>query len=98
MRDIKENLYYIPFILFIVISLGIIFIPVKCAFDAHNKRMAEPKWTWKAICKDNDKRAKFIIDCAKAANPMSDEEGEDLVHQCERTSEDLFCEHVKEYY
>ena len=28
---------------------------------------------------DNPKRAKFIIDCAKAANPMSDEEGEDLV-------------------
>jgi len=24
----------------------------------------------------------FIIECAKAANPMSDEEGEDLVHEC----------------
>lgn len=95
MRDIKEN---IPFILFIVISLGIFFSAGKCAFDVHNKRMAEPKWTWKTICKDNDKRAKFVIDCAKAANPMSDEEGEDLVLQCERTSNALFCEYVKEYY
>ena len=95
MRDTKEN---ILFILYIVISLGIIFSAGKCQFDAHNKRMAEPKWTWKKICKDNDKRAKFIIDCAKAANPMSDEEGEDLVLQCERTSNALFCEYIKEYY
>lgn len=39
-------------------------------------------------------RAKFIIECAKAANPMSDEEGEDLVKECERTSFSLFCESV----
>lgn len=26
---------------------------------------------------DNERRAEFIIECAKAANPMSDEEGED---------------------
>lgn len=95
MRDTKES---ILFILYIVISFGIIFSSGKCAFDAHNKRMAEPKWTWKTICKDNDKRAEFIINCAKAANPMSDEEGEDLVLQCQRTSRDLFCDEVKEYY
>jgi len=28
----------------------------------------------------------FIVDCAKAANPLSDEEGEDLVSQCENTA------------
>jgi len=32
----------------------------------------------------------FIVDCAAAANPMSDEEGEDLVAQCERTAERLW--------
>lgn len=95
MRNTKEN---ILFILYIVISLGIIFSAGKCTLDAHNKRMAELDWRWKTICKDNDKRARFIIDCAKAANPMSDEEGEDLVLQCDRTSRVLFCEEVKEYY
>ena len=47
----------------------------------------------KLIC-DVKNRAKFIIDCAKAANPMSDEEGEDLVRQCEETSAHLFCKKV----
>lgn len=44
----------------------------------------------KLICEVPEK-AKFILDCAKAANPMSDEEGEDLVIQCERTATSLFC-------
>lgn len=43
---------------------------------------------------DKPSRAKFIIECAKAANPMSDEEGEDLVKQCGQTSFELFCEKV----
>jgi hypothetical protein len=34
--------------------------------------------------------AAFIIECARAANPHSDEEGEDLVAQCERTGHRLF--------
>lgn len=49
-----------------------------------------PKDLKKLTC-DNSKQAAFIINCAKAANPLSDEEGEDLVAQCERTSEHLFC-------
>jgi hypothetical protein len=32
-----------------------------------------------------DAFARFVIDCSTAANPRSDEEGEDLVAQCERT-------------
>ena len=40
---------------------------------------------------DKDKLVKFILDCAKAANPMSDEEGEDLVIQCERTGTRVIC-------
>jgi len=47
-------------------------------------------YQYKMVC-DQESRAKFIIDCSKAANPMSDEEGEDLVKQCSWTSQDLFC-------
>lgn len=36
----------------------------------------------------------FILECAKVANPMSDEEGEDLVRQCEFTGERVMCPHV----
>jgi hypothetical protein len=48
---------------------------------------------WNQHCEDAvaDKRAKFIIDCATAANPKADEEGEDLVEQCEETSENVLC-------
>jgi len=40
---------------------------------------------------DRERLAKFIINCSKAANPLSDEEGEDLVAQCERTGTRTFC-------
>lgn len=42
----------------------------------------------------------FIVQCAKAANPLSDEEGEDLVAQCEHTGVRTVCpvhEHRKVY-
>lgn len=39
--------------------------------------------------------ADFIVKCAKAANPMSDEEGEDLVQQCEWTGQRIYCKEVK---
>lgn len=45
-------------------------------------------------CVDAEDRralAQFIIECSKAANPLSDEEGEDLVSQCERTGERAIC-------
>lgn len=35
--------------------------------------------------------SKFVVDCATAANPMSDEEGEDLVRQCQITAEAILC-------
>ncbi len=37
-----------------------------------------------------DRAAAFIIQCASAANPHSDEEGEDLVRQCEQTATRLY--------
>jgi hypothetical protein len=95
MRDKQETVLF--FVLWAFV-FAVIFGVGKLAYDTTAERKAEPKWTWHRICKDNDKRAEFIINCAKAANPMSDEEGEDLVEQCQRTSYDLFCEEVKEYY
>ena len=92
MRDKTESILACGVVL---LCFGMIFGLGKCTLDKHK---AEPQWRWKEICKDNDKRAEFIINCAKAANPMSDEEGEDLVIQCERTSRHLFCDEVKEYY
>lgn len=35
--------------------------------------------------------AQFILKCAEAANPKSDEEGEDLVIQCQRTGIATLC-------
>ncbi|MEK6883495.1 MAG: hypothetical protein AABY22_27960, partial [Nanoarchaeota archaeon] len=34
--------------------------------------------------------AQFVVNCARAANPHSDEEGEDLVAQCEQTAKRMF--------
>lgn len=51
-------------------------------------------YLYKISC-DTEARAEFIIDCARAANPMSDEEGEDLVKECGRQSE-MFC--VNKYF
>jgi hypothetical protein len=44
-------------------------------------------------CVDIDRPAAsaFVIACATAANPKSDEEGEDLVRQCELTATNLHC-------
>lgn len=39
-------------------------------------------------------RAKFVIKCAVAANPMSDEEGEDLVAECLDSADEIFCSRV----
>jgi hypothetical protein len=89
-RDVVLSFVLMAFVFALIFGTG------KFAFDTTR---AQPKWTWVWVCKkNNDKRAEFIINCAKAANPMSDEEGEDLVKQCQETSRDLFCEQVKEYY
>jgi hypothetical protein len=41
-----------------------------------------------------ERRAAFVLECTAAGNPYSDEEGEDLVSQCEMTARSLFCEFV----
>ncbi len=45
--------------------------------------------------KDRDKLAKFVVDCSTAANPKSDEEGEDLVAQCEKMGVASICPMTK---
>lgn len=40
---------------------------------------------------ERERLAKFIVDCSRAANPMSDEEGEDLVYACKNVGEDAVC-------
>lgn len=35
--------------------------------------------------------AQFIVDCGKAANPLSDEEGEDLIAQCDTSGIRALC-------
>ena len=42
------------------------------------------------IKEDREKAASFILQCAKNANPLSDEEGEDLVKQCDRTADGIY--------
>lgn len=44
---------------------------------------------------DRYKLTNFIVKCAEAANPKSDEEGEDLVAQCEKTGIRTFCPMTK---
>ncbi len=41
--------------------------------------------------RDRQALSKFVVDCATAANPKSDEEGEDLVSQCQYTGIDVVC-------
>jgi len=40
---------------------------------------------------DSEAIRDFVVKCAKAANPMSDEEGEDLVEECADVARDTFC-------
>jgi len=50
--------------------------------------------TWEPRCTTADERerlAKFVIDCSAAANPKSDEEGEDLVAECLRSGITVIC-------
>jgi hypothetical protein len=41
--------------------------------------------------------SEFILTCAKNANPLSDEEGEDLVYQCQKTAERIYAELIFGY-
>ena len=42
----------------------------------------------------SEKRADFILQCIKNANPKSDEEPEDWIQKCQRMAEETLCPEV----
>lgn len=67
-----------------VTSLALVVATIGCNHDVRKVRR----------CADGpaqqEAKAKFVVECAEAANPMSDEEGEDLVRQCEETAKNIY--------
>jgi hypothetical protein len=55
-----------------------------------------PRITFDRYCsmEQSERVAQFIVACAEAANPKSDEEDEDLVAQCEKTAKNVMCPEV----
>jgi len=55
--------------------------------------------SWERFCPEESipKRAEFVLQCVKNANPMSDEEPEDMVAECGHTAEKIFCPLTKVY-
>jgi len=51
------------------------------------------------FCSEEQRKeaSNFVILCAEAANPMSDEEPEDMLIQCQKTAEALICEQGFKY-
>ena len=70
----------------LLLTLAALFLfVVGCPYDK------EPQ-TWKMKCTSfGPETPTCMIDCAKAANPMSDEEGEDLVKECANQCKEMFC-------
>lgn len=46
---------------------------------------------WYCSYESQDKRAKFTSECIKNANPMSDEEPEDMIAGCVRAAKEVYC-------
>lgn len=67
-------------------AIGLLVLTAACADSP-------PTLTTVTVCSPEtaERRATFIVQCSTAANPHSDEEGEDLVSQCETTATNLFC-------
>lgn len=62
----------------------------KCLNPIYSGAICPMNYIYKDVC-ETQKLSDFIINCAKAANPMSDEEGEDLVQECGKRGEKLYC-------
>lgn len=66
-----------------------ILVTVACS---DRREWSEQKYDPVCVTKEEKRElADFIIKCAEAANPKSDEEGEDLVSQCELTGARTLC-------
>ena len=64
-------------------------------FHYQEGNQCHKKYIYKNVC-EQEKLANFIINCAKAANPLSDEEGEDLVYECAKQGNNIYCH--QEYF
>ncbi len=66
-------------------------------FIYQKDKVEELEVTKTAISNTTDCRGKsnglieFTLSCIKNGNPMSDEEGEDLVAECRKTAKEFFC-------
>lgn len=69
----------------------LLLILVGCSLEKDEKLIDNRIWQYYCSYETQDKRAKFTTDCIKNANPMSDEEPEDMISGCIRASQNLYC-------
>lgn len=75
---------------FVALVVGLILLMPPLVLEPALSR-TEARWvSVQEVC-DIERMTSFILDCAKAANPQSDEEGEDLVVECQRVALSAFC-------
>jgi hypothetical protein len=74
-----------------VVTIAILLIGCRQEFEVGDVRMSMDT----DITCDNEKRASFVLECIKNGNPMSDEEPEDLVAECQNVSYSMFCSEEK---
>ena len=69
--------------------LILLFSLTACGEDEYSTHMKE-----QTICDESSKskRANFILNCIKNANPKSDEEPEDWIKDCQYIAEETYCE------
>lgn len=78
-----------------LLLLLFVFIGVGC--NEASKPYEYRAWSEQQCRSEHDRMAlaDYIVKCAAAANPKSDEEGEDLVMQCEESMKRSFCPTIK---
>lgn len=81
-KVLTENFLLIVIGLYVFGLVAFMFWPVNERFEYAEKEQVCP----------TAELSRAVIECAQAANPMSDEEGEDLVAQCEETMRRTYCE------
>lgn len=66
--------------------LLLIFLLVGCTKNGEVQR-----FQFYCSYESQEKRVAFVQQCIKDANPMSDEEPEDMISACGRAAENLYC-------
>jgi len=70
---------------YIILTLTILTLLTGCDIVRHHK---EPRCV---TVEEKTKQADWALQCIEKGNPMSDEEGEDLVAQCEQSGRRVAC-------